>query len=62
MVSKPFKAYLSQVHWGYCVTDIGLLLDHPQISNPTLKMFIPLRKGSVLEIPRRLKVKPIYNI
>jgi len=41
MVLESFRAYPTQVHWGCCVLAIGLLLDHPQISNLTLKMFIP---------------------
>jgi len=45
MVLEPLRAYPNQVLWGYYVTTIRLLLDHPQISNHMLKMFIPLREG-----------------
>ena len=45
MVQEPFIAYFSQVVEVVVSLAIGLILDHSQISNPTLEMFIPRCEG-----------------
>jgi len=40
VASKSLRTYHSQVLWSYYATVIGLLLDHPQISNLVFKMLI----------------------